>query len=110
MSPLVAEAIRLADEYASCCIDNEILSGKRMPMDRSRAALLAHLQKMGEDAERLDWIDQQWTNPMHLEMYARSTMPEAYEPHCVIFTATEEHRAKTVRAAIDAAIAKGKEP
>ncbi len=60
MSPLVAEAIRLADEYAAlmCAyeywspIDQQLATEHRVNCDAKRAALLVHLQKIGEDAER----------------------------------------------------------
>ena len=68
------------------------------------AALFAERDATREDAARLDWIDSQWRNGVHVEACAKGdgTTWHALRRECNVYSAGE-HSADNVRAAIDAA-------
>ena len=65
----------------------------------------AERDAMAKDAWRLDWLDAQWRDPIHLEISTRSVKGDGYVRECVLFMPKGEVRAADVRSTIDAALA-----
>ena len=65
----------------------------------------AERDALAKDTWRLDWLDAQWRDPIHLEVSARSVKGDCYVRECVLFMPKGEVRAADVRSTIDAALA-----
>lgn len=60
---------------------------------------------MAKDAARLDWIESQWTNGVHIEVCAIGKCSgDVLEKQATVFTRSGDHKSGTVRGAIDAAM------
>ena len=71
---------------------------------RERDEARAEVERLREDAERLDWADKQWTNPIHIEVGTKKgPYEESYVRACTVYMPNSEHEGKSIRAAIDAA-------
>ena len=67
--------------------------------------VIAEIERLQADAARLDWIDSQWRNGVHVEACAKGdgTTWHALRRECTVYDAGE-HSAENTRAAIDAAM------
>lgn len=59
---------------------------------------------LAKDKARLDWLDAQWRDPIHLEVGARSVLGDGYVRECVLFTPKGDVQGADVRFTIDAQI------
>ena len=69
-----------------------------------RDELRRQLAEAEQDARRLNWLDDQWQDPIHLEVGTRRVNEYRLERECVLFLPIGETRGSDVRAAIDAAM------
>jgi hypothetical protein len=77
------------------------------PADASRDA---EVQRLREDAERLDWLERQATNGVHVECCHSGSFSGAnLQRTCTLFMPSGDHKADNLRDAIDAARAALKE-
>lgn len=74
-------------------------------IEDDRAALLARLARAEADTKRIDWLDAQWQNPIHLEVDAEDYGGSRLRRAVTLFAPATEHRAPTTREAIDLAAA-----
>ncbi len=75
------------------------------PTAQLLTALMREIERLRADAGRLDWIDSQWRNGVHVEACAKGdgTTWHALRRECTVYDAGE-HSAENTRAAIDAAM------
>ena len=89
-------------------IRDAIRRDKNGPTVQLLGDVIAEIERLQADAGRLDWIDSQWRNGVHVEACAKGdgTTWHALRRECTVYDAGE-HSAENTRAAIDAAM-KGK--
>ena len=86
-------------------INAAIRRDKNGPTAQLLGDVIAEIERLQADAGRLDWIDSQWRNGVHVEACAKGdgTTWHALRRECTVYDAGE-HSAENTRAAIDAAM------
>ena len=86
-------------------INDAIRRDKNGPTAQLLGDVIAEIERLQADAGRLDWIDSQWRNGVHVEACAKGdgTTWHALRRECTVYDAGE-HSAENTRAAIDAAM------
>ena len=86
-------------------INDAIRRDKNGPTAQLLGDVIAEIERLQADAGRLDWLDSQWRNGVHVEACAKGdgTTWHALRRECTVYDAGE-HSAENTRAAIDAAM------